>query len=90
MIVRAHIFIEGKVQGVSFRWVTLTKARSRYVNGWVRNLSDGRVEAIFEGEQKMVEEMIDFCRKGPSGARVTGVQVIRGEYVENHKSFEIL
>ena len=89
MIVRVHVFIEGNVQGVTFRWSTLTNAKKRQVTGWVRNLSDGRVEAIFEGEQDMVDEMIGFCRKGPSGAKVTRVQVIRGEVIENHKRFEI-
>ena len=90
MVFRVHVFITGNVQGVSFRWATLTKARNRHVNGWIRNIYDGRVEAIFEGEQRMVEAMIDFCRSGSSGARVTGVQVIHGELVENYKSFEIL
>jgi len=89
MIFRVHVFISGTVQGVSFRWETLTKARNGNVNGWIRNLSDGRVEAVFEGEETMVKAMIDFCRQGPSGARVNRVQVIYGEPMENFKTFEI-
>ena len=89
MNVRAHVFVEGRVQGVSFRWATLTEARDKQVNVWVRNLPDGRVEAIFEGEQKTVEEMIDFCRRGPPGSRVTWLQVIWEKQLKNYKIFEI-
>ena len=73
MKVRAHVFVSGRVQGVFFRGETLNVARRMDVNGWVRNLSDGRVEAIFEGEKKNVEEVVDFCKRGPPGAYVTGL-----------------
>ena len=89
MLVRAHVFVEGKVQGVSFRWMTFTKAQDMQVNGWIRNLFDGRVEAIFEGEQKAVTEMIAFCRKGPLEARVTRVQVIWENNLKAYSRFEI-
>ncbi len=89
MMVRAHIYIGGRVQGVSFRWAILLEARSRSVNGWVRNLDDRRVEAVFEGEKVRVEEMIDFCRKGPPGARVTRLQISWDEYKGDYKNFNI-
>ena len=90
MIFKLHIFISGNVQGVSFRWVTLKKARTGNINGWIRNLSDGSVEAVFEGEETKVKALVDFCKQGPSGAIVSNVHVIYDEPVENFKTFEIL
>jgi len=72
---RAHVFISGRVQGVFFRATTKRKARKRGVKGWVKNLADGRVEAIFEGEEDKVKEMIQFCHEGPRSARVEKVEV---------------
>jgi len=73
--VRAHVLISGIVQGVFFRHNTRKQAEKHGVYGWVRNLYDGRVEAIFEGEKENVEKVIEFCRRGPPGAEVTSVQV---------------
>lgn len=89
MKVRAHVFISGSVQGVFFRLETRYRAMRRNIAGWVRNTSDGRVEAIFEGEKEDVEKLIDFCRKGPSGARVTKVDVQWEEYTEEFRDFQI-
>jgi len=89
MKVRAHIFVSGRVQGVFFRVETRYEAMKRNVAGWVRNTSGGRVEAIFEGEREDVEKLIDFCRKGPSGARVTKVDVQWEEYSGEFKDFKI-
>lgn len=72
---RAHVHVSGKVQGVSFRATTRDRAREAGVNGWVRNLDDGRVEAIFEGPKETVEEMIEFCHRGSDAAQVEDVQV---------------
>ena len=72
---RAHVFVSGRVQGVFFRVETRHEATKRNVTGWVRNTIDGKVEAIFEGPKEAVEEMIEFCRKGPTEARVTEVTV---------------
>ncbi|MDY6776936.1 MAG: acylphosphatase, partial [Candidatus Nanohaloarchaea archaeon] len=55
------------------------EAREKDVNGWVRNLDDGRVEAVFEGGDEAVEEMVEFCREGPETARVEDVEVEYGE-----------
>lgn len=73
--VRAHVVVSGMVQGVFFRHETRKRATSRQVAGWVRNLPDGRVEATFEGEQEAVESMIEWCRRGPSMARVDSLEV---------------
>ena len=67
---RAHVFVSGMVQGVFFRQKTKQQAESLGVNGWVRNLPDGRVEAVFEGEEEAVKALVKYCNHGPSSARV--------------------
>ncbi len=89
MKVRAHIFVSGRVQGVFFRVETRSMATRRNINGWVRNTSGGRVEAIFEGKKEDVEKLIEFCRKGPSEARVTKVDVQWEEYTGEFRDFKI-
>lgn len=86
MKVRAHVYIDGNVQGVLFRYHTYELAQRLGVRGWVRNNPDGRVEAVFEGEKEAVKQMLDFCHRGPPMARVTDVEVKwephRGEFPE--------
>ena len=89
MKVRAHAFVDGRVQGVFFRSRIEVEARRRNVFGWVKNTIDGRVEAVFEGDREDVEKMIDFCRRGPPGARVTNVDVQWENYTGKFKDFEI-
>ena len=89
MKVRVHVFVSGRVQGVFFRVETCYEARKRNVAGWVRNMSGGRVEAIFEGEREDVEKLVEFCRKGPLGARVTKLDVHWEEYGGELKDFKI-
>jgi acylphosphatase len=89
MKVRAHVFVSGRVQGIFFRSETRHEAKKHGVKGWVRNLRDGRVEAVFEGEEEAVKELIEFCRRGPSGARVTHVDVTWGSYTGELKNFQI-
>ncbi len=72
--VRVHVLIEGRVQGVFFRAATRDEARARGLSGWVRNLADGRVEAVFEGDKPVVENMLVWCRKGPPYAYVDQVE----------------
>ncbi|MBO6949603.1 MAG: acylphosphatase [Rhodospirillales bacterium] len=68
-----HVFIEGRVQGVWFRGWTEKQATRLGLSGWVRNLRDGRVEAIFSGGSNNVETMLALCRKGPPMARVDNI-----------------
>ena len=74
-LARAHVWIRGRVQGVFFRATTAHLARERQLAGWVRNLPDGRVEAVFEGPAEAVRALVDWCHQGPPGARVEGVEV---------------
>jgi acylphosphatase len=74
-VIRAHVFVSGLVQGVGYRYTTVQQARKLGLNGWVRNLNDSRVEAVFEGEQAAVEEMIRWCHRGPSAAVVKDVSI---------------
>lgn len=90
MRVRAHVFVSGRVQGVFFRHETKLRAIRNNVTGWVRNLPDGRVEAVFEGEKESVEAMIEFCRRGPPGAKVEKVEVIWEEPKGEFKDFRII
>ena len=90
MRVRAHVFISGFVHGVFFRYETRRIARRYRVIGWVRNLRDGRVEAVFEGEKRDVDAMIAFCRKGPPSATVTGVEVFWEEPTGESTGFRVL
>ena len=75
MKTRAHVFVSGRVQGVFFRSETKHKADRYNVKGWIRNLPDSRVEAVFEGEEEAVKAIIEFCNHGPPGARVTNVDL---------------
>jgi len=85
---RAHVFVSGNVQGVYFRATTRDTARDHGVDGWVRNLADGRVEAVFEGAHEDVERLVEFCHEGSAAARVDDVEVEYGE-PEGHDGFEI-
>ena len=73
---RAHVWISGKVQGVWFRAHTEKKAYQTGIAGWVRNLPDGRVEAVFQGSHEAVAVMIDWCHQGSPSAQVDNVAVV--------------
>lgn len=87
---RAHVVIRGKVQGVYYRYATREQAELMGVKGWVRNRRDGTVEAVFEGDEEAVRRIIAWCHRGPSAARVTGVQVRWEEYRGEFEDFRIL
>ncbi len=72
---QVHLFIAGRVQGVCYRAFTQDQAIRLGLTGWVRNMHDGRVEAVFEGEKEHIEQAILACKRGPSGARVTDVDI---------------
>lgn len=96
VMVRAHVFISGRVQGVSFRYYIRQEAQALSLSGWVRNLPDERVEAVFEGEKEAVNEMIAWCWSGSPSAKVTDVKVswepfgeAQGKEPEGLQGFEI-
>lgn len=74
-LVRAHMIIRGTVQGVYYRANTVDRARQLALSGWVRNRTDGTVEAVAQGPRGKVEELVNWCRSGPPAAVVTDVQV---------------
>lgn len=86
---RAHVFIKGKVQGVFYRVWIRTQAERLDLTGWVKNLTDGRVEAVFEGSKDKIEEIITKCKIGPSVAGVTHVDIKWEKATKEHLGFEI-
>ena len=88
-MIRRHVVIRGLVQGVFFRDSVSRLASSLGVSGWVRNTGDGAVEAVFEGEPDAVARLVEFCERGPRGARVDDVEV-SAEPVEELHAFSIL
>jgi acylphosphatase len=85
---RAEVTVHGMVQGVFFRVETRDRARSLGLSGWVTNAPDGTVRAAFEGDDERVESMVEWCRRGPSGASVDGVDVVWVE-PEREQGFSI-
>ena len=86
---RAHLLIEGRVQGVFYRATARDKAQSLGLSGWVRNNPDGRVEVVVEGEKGQVEKFIDWSHRGSSAAKVENVNVEWEEYSGDFGSFTI-
>ena len=86
---RAHVRLSGRVQGVGFRISTAEEAHRRGLNGWVRNLDSGGVEAVFEGTQHAVAEMVRWCEAGPPGAFVRDLHVAWDEPPEHFVRFEV-
>ncbi len=87
---RVHIVISGVVQGVFFRHHTRKNALRLGLTGWVKNLPDGRVEAVFEGEASQVTQMIEWCRTGPPAARISDIALIHEEATGRFSDFEIV
>jgi acylphosphatase len=84
---RAHVIFSGRVQGVFFRVFTEEVARSLGLTGWVRNVYDGNVEAVFEGEKEDVQKAIRECRHGPPASRVDDMEVSWEEYRGEFSTF---
>lgn len=74
-MIRRRVLITGRVQGVGFRYWTEASATNLGLDGWVRNRRDGAVEAVFQGDDRAVEAMVEACRAGPRFARVRQVEV---------------
>jgi acylphosphatase len=86
---RVHVYISGRVQGVFFRAETQRTAKSFNLTGWVRNVVDGRVEAVFEGDEANVGKMIAWCHIGPPAARVEEVLTGEEPYTGEFRDFNI-
>jgi len=89
MKTRVHVFVSGRVQGVFFRQKTKQQAESFGVTGWVRNLPDGRVEAVFEGDEEAVKALVEYCHHGPSYARVTNIDASWEDYRGEFSDFKM-
>ncbi|MEW6740482.1 MAG: acylphosphatase [Nitrospirota bacterium] len=89
MKTKAHLYISGRVQGVYYRAFTQEVADSLGLKGWVRNLPDRRVEAVFEGERELIEEAILKCKQGPPYANVTNIDVTWENQPEGFSDFSI-
>ncbi|MFN8535132.1 MAG: acylphosphatase [Dehalococcoidia bacterium] len=87
---RAYVLVTGRVQGVMFRESTRQEAQRAGVAGMVRNIADGRVEAIFEGDRANVLRMIEWCKHGPPMARVEDVQVLWEPFRGDFPNFRII
>jgi acylphosphatase len=87
--IRAHVFILGKVQGVYFRHNTQIVATRCGIKGWVRNLEDGQVEAVLEGDEISVKTMLEWCHKGPPNAIVNDVKIEYERYIGEFQDFRI-
>lgn len=87
---RAQVLISGRVQGVFFRAHTRDEARAMGLKGWVRNLPDGRVAAVFEGERRLIEIMLAWCHQGPPYAAVDEVLVNWQPYQGDLEDFRIV
>lgn len=85
----AHVIISGRVQGVWFRASTKQKAKQLKLNGWVRNNPDGCVEAVFEGDESFIKEMLNWCHRGPPLAKVTNVEITYRETSNDFDGFFI-
>ena len=86
---RIHAFVSGRVQGVFYRAETRKQAAGLSLTGWVRNLPDGRVEILAEGEEQCVHKLIAWCQQGPPRSRVDQVEEFAEEYTGEYGSFEI-
>ncbi len=89
MKTRAHVFVTGRVQGVFFRSEARRHAQRQNVKGWIRNLPNGKVEAVFEGEEENVKELVQFCKHGSPAAKVTDGEVAWENYTGEFSEFEM-
>ncbi len=87
---RIRIFVKGKVQGVFFRQALKVMAKKNDVFGWVKNLKDGRVEAILEGDEEKVSRLVEWSHGGPANARVEDVEIRNEKFIGEFSKFDVL
>ena len=86
---RIHIFVTGRVQGVFFRQSARVMAIKNNVNGWVRNLGDGRVEIVAEGQESNLDALVDWCKTGPANSRVDEFELSEENSTDEFENFEV-
>ena len=87
---RVRLLVSGNVQGVFFRQALKVIAKKNNISGWVRNLKDGRVEAVLEGDSKSTNSVIEWTRVGPANSRVDNIEVINEEFENEFSTFDVL
>ncbi|CAD6516961.1 Acylphosphatase [metagenome] len=87
---RIRIFVKGKVQGVFFRQALKVMAKKNNVSGWVKNLKDGRVEAVLEGDEEKVSRLVEWSHGGPANARVEDVEIRNEKFTGEFSKFDVL
>ena len=87
---RIRIFVTGKVQGVFFRQSLKVMAKKNNVFGWVKNLKDGRVEAILEGSEEQIGRLLEWAHRGPANARVDDVEICNEKFANEFSKFDVL
>ena len=87
---RVRLFVTGKVQGVFFRQTLKVMAKKNDVFGWVKNLKDGRVEAVLEGEGEKIDRLIEWAHGGPANARVENVDIRNEKFIDEFSKFDVL
>ena len=87
---RIRLFITGKVQGVFFRQALKVMAKKNDVFGWVKNLEDGRVEAVLEGDEEKVSRLVEWAHGGPANARVEDVDIHNEKFINEFSTFDVL
>ena len=88
--IRKHVYLSGRVQGVGFRAFTVRKAQKLNINGWVKNLADGRVEAVLAGKKNNIKKMLELIQQGPSFAEVDNIEVENEVYQDEYNGFDVL
>ena len=86
---RVRVFVKGKVQGVFFRQALKVKAIQQNVVGWVKNLLDGRVEAVLEGNEENINNLVEWCHGGPANARVEDVEIKNEKFTNEFSEFDV-
>ncbi len=87
---RIRIFVTGKVQGVFFRQALKVMAKKNNIFGWVKNLKDGRVEAILEGDEEKISRLVEWAHGGPANARVEDVEIRNEKFTDEFSKFDVL
>ncbi len=84
-----HVYVSGYVQGIGYRYSAIRCANGLGVTGWVKNLRDGRVELLIEGEESSVRNMVDWCAQGPRGSTITNIETELRPYLNKYLSFDV-